>query len=411
MALSAGIMIGMAADEIVMQPGSMIGDSAPIALGSDGRGMQTLGETERAKAESPILADFRDSAARNGYDPLLAEAMVSVGRVVHWVQDETGGRRFVDEKQHAALTQSGWKDVVIPGVPIPVDAADTLLTVNADVAVQLGLARGLAPTVQSLADQRGLTIAASYEKSPGSRFVAWLGNDWVRFLLLTVFIQSLIVAMHTPGHGGAEAIAVASLGLLLGVPLLSGYAQWWEVCAILLGLILIALEIFVIPGFGVAGIFGILLMLFGFVMTFVGNSPELPGSWSLPGSMRGLQNGLSAVVGGLICSFFLTLWLRRYLPKLPFFNRLILAAPAGAASTNAVLSGGESTTADAWPFVGTVGRAISDLKPGGTAAFPYGDDHRTASVVSDTGYVPAGAKVTVREIRGSYVVVRGADTE
>src|SRR4051812_16576132 len=78
MALSAGIMVGMAADEIVMQPGSMIGDSAPISIGAGG-GMVTLGETERAKAESPILADFRDSAAKNGYDPLLAEAMVSVG--------------------------------------------------------------------------------------------------------------------------------------------------------------------------------------------------------------------------------------------------------------------------------------------------------------------------------------------
>jgi membrane-bound ClpP family serine protease len=124
--------------------------------------------------------------------------------------------------------------------------------------------------------------------------------------------------------------------------------------------------------------------------------------------MHGLQNGLAAVVGGLVCSFFLTLWLRRYLPKLPFFNRLILSSPSAPATTTIISTGEAPTTTDAWPFVGTIGRAVSELKPGGTATFPYGDDHRTASVVSDSGYVPAGAKITVREISGNRVVVRQA---
>ena len=84
-AYSAGIMIGLACDELVMEPGSYIGDSAPIVMDSSG-GLQKLEGAERAKAESPILADFHDSAVKNGYDPLLAEAMVSYGRVVHWVE-------------------------------------------------------------------------------------------------------------------------------------------------------------------------------------------------------------------------------------------------------------------------------------------------------------------------------------
>src|SRR5687767_6047934 len=75
-AYSAGIMIGLAADELVMAPNSFIGDSAPIMMTSDG-GLQSLGETERAKAESPILADFYSSAVRNGYDPLLTASMVT----------------------------------------------------------------------------------------------------------------------------------------------------------------------------------------------------------------------------------------------------------------------------------------------------------------------------------------------
>src|SRR5437867_10692464 len=80
-AISAGAMIALACDEIVMSPSATIGDAAPISVAPTGQ-MQGLGAAERAKAESPILADFRESAERNGYSPLLAEAMVAVGRVV-----------------------------------------------------------------------------------------------------------------------------------------------------------------------------------------------------------------------------------------------------------------------------------------------------------------------------------------
>ena len=71
----------------------------------------------------------------------------------------------------------------------------------------------------------------------------------------------------------AETLAVISLAILVGVPLLTGYAQWWEIVVILVGMALLALEIFVIPGFGVTGILGILMVLFGLVMTFVGKEP------------------------------------------------------------------------------------------------------------------------------------------
>src|SRR5450432_1031779 len=68
-AISAGAMIALACDEIVMQPGALLGDCAPITISESG--LQTMGAAERAKMESPILEDFSDSAARNGYDPLL----------------------------------------------------------------------------------------------------------------------------------------------------------------------------------------------------------------------------------------------------------------------------------------------------------------------------------------------------
>jgi membrane-bound serine protease (ClpP class) len=84
-AISAGIMIALAADELVMAPGAMIGDSAPISVDAQGQ-LRTLGVAERAKFESPVLADFYDSAIQNGYDPILTQAMVAVGRSVYYVQ-------------------------------------------------------------------------------------------------------------------------------------------------------------------------------------------------------------------------------------------------------------------------------------------------------------------------------------
>src|SRR5215218_189355 len=90
-AISAGAMIALAADEIVMAPSAMLGDSAPISVGSGG-GMVPMGDAERAKAESPILEDFYESAVKNGYDPQLAQAMVQVGRTVHWVENTDGQR-------------------------------------------------------------------------------------------------------------------------------------------------------------------------------------------------------------------------------------------------------------------------------------------------------------------------------
>ena len=87
-AVSAGAMIAMACDEIVMKDVAMLGDCAPIVRSSDGS-LQSLATAERAKLQSPIAADFYESALRNHHDPLLAEAMVVTEVVVYWLEDPT----------------------------------------------------------------------------------------------------------------------------------------------------------------------------------------------------------------------------------------------------------------------------------------------------------------------------------
>jgi membrane-bound serine protease (ClpP class) len=436
MAYSAGIMVGLACDEIVMEPGSYIGDSAPIVMDSSG-GLQKLEGAERAKAESPILADFYDSAVKNGYDPLLAEAMVSYGHVVRWVEyegttktkDEAApasagptsafslqpstfpSRRFVNAEQFAKLTQEGWREVNEPGVPQPIDGGNTLLTVSADVAKKIGLAKAIVASPQALAAERGYTLVADLSPGAGEKMIGLLSSAAVRGILLTIFMLSLYIALHTPGAGGAEAVAMITLGLLVGIPMLTGYAQWWEIALIVIGLILIALELFVIPGFGVAGISGMVLVLGGLVMTFVGNT-GMPGTWRLPQIWTGVQNGLLAVVVAFVVSGLLALWLRKFLPKLPYLNRLVLQSSTAATTGGGLVApaagvaAGAGGPADAWPFAGTIGRAVSDLKPGGSAEFPYADDRRITAVISESGFVPAGTKLAVREVHGNRVIVR-----
>lgn len=402
-AISAGAMIALACNEIVMQPGSKLGDCAPIAIASTGD-LQTLGDAERAKAESPILEDFYDSAIRNGYDPLLAQSMVSTKRIVHWIEDSSGQRRFVDAANYSKLILDGWKPV--ENAPDPVDGADTLLTIGADLAKKLGLAKGIEPSAQSLATSRGLHILATLEPSGGEKIVGFLGSSAVRALLTSVFLLSLYLAFSHPGHGGPEVAATCALVILLGIPLLTGYAQWWEILAILLGLILLAIELFVIPGFGFTGITGICLVMMGLIMTFVPSEPpEIPGILpSLPATISALKQGTMIVLGGMISSLLLWVWLQRYLPSLPYFNRLILTA--GGPATEAV----PEVVSTEWPMVGVRGRVVTDLRPGGTAAFYDAaiNDERIADVVSESGFLPAGAAVIVRESRPNHIVVRSA---
>jgi membrane-bound serine protease (ClpP class) len=236
---------------------------------------------------------------------------------------------------------------------------------------------------------------------PGERFVDIVGSVPARAVLIVVFLMSLYIGLHAPGHGAAEAVALASLGLLVGVPLLTGFAQWWEIVAILLGLTLLAFEIFVLPGFGVAGILGIVLLFGGLVLTFV-RQPTFASLISDPEAHRGLRTGIFTVVGGVAVPAVLACFVRRFLPKVPVFNRLILATPAGP--SRPVAPGVDPH--DVWPFAGTVGVAVTGLKPGGSAEFPYADDRKATAVVSDSGYVEAGTKVAVVEARGNRVVVR-----
>ena len=413
-AVSAGAMIAIACDEIVMAPGALLGDCAPIAVNRRGE-VETLGETERAKAESYILAEFRDSAQQNGYDPLLVTAMVSTPIAVHWIQSPDGQRRLVDAGEFERLTKTGWAPVRDADVTTPIDSDATLLTVNSTEAARLGLATQLA-TTGALAEAKNLTILRTFNPHWGDEIIEWLGNPVIRMLLMVLFAMALWAAMHVPGHGFAEVLAMVALALLVGIPLLTGYAQWWEIIVILVGVALLALELFVLPGFGAAGILGLLCILFGLIMTFVGQEPSAPRDPhvlpTLKGTWTSLRQGLAAVVGAMACSIVLGIWLRRFLPRMPYLNRLILSTVSGDIhAADDTESAPMQQIGDRFvPAVGAFADAVSDLRPGGSASFydPAIADVRVLSVISAAGYIHKGAKLVVLDNGDNRILVRAA---
>ena len=414
-AYSAGAMIALACDEVVMNPTAAIGDCAPIMYTPEGT-IQTLGEDERAKAVSPIIADFLDSARRNGHDSTLVLAMVSAKKVVKWLENPaTGQKRFVDEKQAVELLAGGqWRTVSGPGIPDPLDGADTLLTLNTDLAVKTGLAKKAYVNIEAIAADRGLRIAKVYAEGAWESVLEWLGTGTVRAVLIAIFLTCLYISLHAPGHGMAEVIATLALALAVGVPLLTGYAQWWEIAMILVGLVLVALEVFVIPGFGVAGVLGLMLTLGGLLLTFVapepGRSPlALP---TLPGTWNSVQTGLAAIVGAMLASMVLCAIIRRCLPSMPMFRRLVLNTAVGETETAMAGSISRIDPSQQLPAIGAHGVAVTELKPGGTVQFhdSAGTVH-TVSVVSESGYVARGSGVAVVKIDGPTILVHAMESK
>jgi hypothetical protein len=145
------------------------------------------------------------------------------------------------------------------------------------------------------------------------------------------------------------------------------------------------------------------MMIGGLVMTFVPSEPAhhgvLPG---MSGTWLNLQRGLLFVTGGMFCSVLLWLWLQKYLPKLPYFGRLVLVSPSTdqpAVNDRAELP---------FPSVGSIGFAASELKPGGNASFtdPQSGDARIVHVISDSGYVAPNTQIIVRDTSNNRILVR-----
>jgi len=151
----------------------------------------------------------------------------------------------------------------------------------------------------------------------------------------------------------------------------------------------------VFPGFGAPGIFGILCMLAGLGLVTIDRIPQTINDWGMLGSK------MAQYMFGLCGAFALAFGIARFLPKMPYANRMMLTPPTEAADS---LEGNLPGASEAAGLLGLIGTANTTLRPAGVVRF----GEKFIDVVSDGGYIPAGTRVKVIAVEGNRIVVKEA---
>jgi membrane-bound serine protease (ClpP class) len=161
----------------------------------------------------------------------------------------------------------------------------------------------------------------------------------------------------------------------------------------ILGLALVGIEIFVLPGFGACGICGIMCMLAGLGLVTLEKLPTNTGEWV--GFGVRMSQYLFAMMGAMVLAFLIA----KFLPQVPYANRMMLAPPTDSANAAEPALPGAS---EALELLGAVGTTTTSLRPAGVVRF--GD--KFVDVVSDGGFIPAGTRVQVITVEGTRIVVK-----
>ncbi|HEY6557878.1 MAG TPA: NfeD family protein [Polyangiaceae bacterium] len=344
-AISAGALIALAAEKIVMAKGATIGAATPVQMGAPGEAAKPVEE----KTVSYVRKEFRATADARKRPGPIAEAMVDA-------------------------------DVEIPDVI----QKGKLLTLTTEEALKHGVADFEADSLQEVLEKSGLRGAEirPVEANWAEQVVRFLTHPVAASLLMSLAMLGLLIELRTPGFGVPGIVGVVSLVAFFWGHSLVDLVGWEQVLLVLVGLILLGLEMFVIPGFGVAGVLGILAVVAGL-------------SWSLFGagaSASAIVLAISRVAISSAVALVAGLFLMRFLPALPGGRKLVLAtalAPGGRSDTEQRLARG------------LVGTTLTPLRPAGMASF----EGRRVDVVSNGEFIERGQPVEVLRDEGTRIVV------
>lgn len=408
-ALSAGAIISLACNEIVMTPTAVIGDAMPIMIGPEG--LVEIPPKERGKFESAARGQVRVLAGRNGYNLDLCEAMVTITHELWLIRQVATGELQIVEATEWRHRARGAPPSTAPAAAKPpadsgweylrtLDGPEELVTLTAEEATFNGLAAEVVASMDALGERYDLAGPPTIlEDIWSERLVAFLTSPPVVAVLFFTGLLCVYVEMHTPGFGVAGTVAILCFAVLFGSRYLVGMAAWWEIALFVLGLVLLGVELFVTPGFGVVGITGILCCVVALLAMFVPNDPlslPIPATkldWRILG--RGVLALSIAFIGAVMAMPLLA----RVLPKVPVAGRLVLAPPAGAAAP---------PVSDLSPIrtiqVGQQGVVTSTCRPAGMARF--GDT--LVDVVAEGAFIYPGTTVVVLKNEGNRIVVAPA---
>jgi membrane-bound serine protease (ClpP class) len=223
--------------------------------------------------------------------------------------------------------------------------------------------------------------------SATEKLVRFMVNPMVRGFLIVVLLIAVFVEMIMAGTGIAGAVAIGALVLLLGPTAMVGLSGWWELIAIVLGIIALAIEAFVIPGFGVFGVVGFVLLFGGLIGTFV----NAGGTMSNPETQKDLMTGSVTVLLAFVTAGIGWWLIVRNAQNLPLFDRLILSGASGVGGEPKKSMLHAIVVDDGSVKVGSEGVTTTPLYPIGQAAF--GDE--VVDVHSAFGTIERGVRVRV----------------
>jgi len=342
-ALSAGALISLSTEALYMSDGSVIGAATPVYLKKGGI------EKASEKEVSAMRAAMRSSAEINDKNVSAAEAMV----------DET-------------ITLTEKKD----GINLD---NKTLLTISTDEAIEINIADANANSISEILEIRGFpkdTNIIVIERTRYDEISKFMLSPMVLMVLLALGIMGAYIEIRTPGFGIGGAISIIGFSLFFFAQVSLGGATWIGPLVFILGVILILIELFVIPGFGFTGIAGIVAIFASVFISF---------------GITNLVQGSYVVLFALLLSTLLMVILARFLPKSTLMKNISL--------TNDTKDYASSTSYN--DLLTLEGVAFTLLRPSGTILI----NGKKYDAISEGEFIEKDSKLTVTKVEGNKVVV------
>lgn len=376
-AISAGALISLAADEMYMKENTTIGDCAPIIQGQDGPKM--LGE----KIQSPLRAKFRGLAQKNGYNELLSMAMVSENLEVLKLTNKDS-MTFMQAHRYEELSDT---QKAIWTEKTTLVREGELLTLTNSEAQDLGFSKGTVKNIDSLYSKLNIQATQKLDISWSESMVRALGG--IAPILILIGFGALYIEIKTPGFGVFGITGIICLALVFGGQHLVGMASNMGAVFFGLGVILIVVEMFVIPGTWLAGLAGIVCFIVALSL-----STELPQKDSSeffihPQFFENVKDMIYLSIAALLFPIFFAKYV---LPKLSTKAGIIL---------NETLEEAKSADLSLGYKIGQEGETLNLLKPTGRVNF----DSQEVEVQAISGYIDEGKRVRICSLNNHQIWV------
>ena len=371
-AASAGALIALAADSIYMRPGGNIGAASVV---------DQSGKPMPDKFQSFMRATMRATAEAHG-------------KVIDRIEDTDTVWRWHRDPQIAEA---------MVGVTSGDSTTLNVLTLTADEAIAKHFAEGKASSVEEVLSSAGMEDydLIRYEPTLLDRILGWLMNPFAQGLFVMLIVGGIYFELQSPGIGFPLIVAVLGAVLYFSPLYLEGMVQYWELILFVVGLLLIGVEIFVLPGFGVAGVLGIVSVVVGLVFAALDRDVfrhVLSGELSV----NRLLQPFGVVIIGMTAAFVVGLWLgKRFLSgDSALRNRIVLTTD---------LTPQEGCVGHRFPGESLVGRtaeATTVLRPSGKILL---DGVYYDAVAEDGFFIERGSTVVVTRLEHGQIYCKPSD--